>query len=375
MRDMPYSLAIFWHERQRFLPAVLAVAFSAVLIALQCGLLLGIFSITSLVVDSTSADVWLGSPGILSVDQATPIPARYLACLARQPEVEHCEIYLKCLASWVKPGASGSELCMVIGTRLAGDALGPVRKFDLATRYLLTEPGTVIVDKSELERLGIRGVDDWAEINGHRVRVVALVDGLQSIAAPYVYCSTETARQLLRWPAVQTTYVLARCHDAASASVVVERLRDNHHVSVFTAEELSWRTRLHWMMKTKAGIALGFAAALGLLVGAVVTSQTLYAATAVSLREYAMLRALGIPRRKMRAMVLAQSLWVGAFGIGLGVPAVYSLAEGAAALGGKVLLSPWLVAAAGTVTLVMALLSGLVALRSLRLAEPAALLR
>ena len=372
---MPYSLAILWHERQRFLPAVLAVAFSALLIALQCGLLLGIFSITSLPVDSTSADIWLGSPGILSVDQGTPIPAPYLACLARQPEVEHCEIYLKGLASWVKPGARGSELCMVIGTRLAGDALGAVRKIDLATRYLLTEPGSVIVDKTELGRLGIRGVGDRAEINGHRVRVVALVEGLQSIAAPYVYCSTETARLLLRLPADQTTYVLARCHDPASASVVVERLRANPNVSVFTAEELSWRTRLHWMMKTKAGIALGFAAALGLLVGAVVTSQTLYAATAVSLREYAVLRALGIPRWRMRAMVLAQSLWVGVIGIGLGVPAVFSLAEGAAALGAKVLLSPWLVAAAGTVTLVMALLSGLVALRSLRLAEPATLLR
>jgi len=74
-------------------------------------------------------------------------------------------------------------------------------------------------------------------------------------------------------------------------------------------------------------------------------------------------------------MVLAQSLWVGVFGIALGVPAVYSLAGGAAALGAKVLLSPWLVTAAGTVTLVMALVSGLVALRSLRLAEPATLLR
>jgi putative ABC transport system permease protein len=264
---------------------------------------------------------------------------------------------------------------MVIGTRLAGDALGAVRTVDLATRYRLTEPGSVIVDQTELGRLGIRGVGDQAEINGHRVRVVALVEGLQSIAAPYVYCSTETARQLLRLPADQTTYVLARCHEATSAAVVVERLRADPHVSVFTAEELSWHTRLHWMMKTKAGIALGFAAALGLLVGAVVTSQTLYAATAVSVREYAMLRALGIPRRRMRAMVLAQSLWVGVIGIGLGAPAVYSLAEGAAALGAKVLLSPWLVAAAGTVTLVMALLSGLVALRSLRLAEPATLLR
>jgi putative ABC transport system permease protein len=372
---MPYSLAIFWHDRQRFLPAVLAVAFSALLMALQCGLLLGIFSITSLPVDSTSADLWLGGPGILSVDQGTPIPATYLASLARQPEVEQCEIYLKGLASWVKPDAHGSELCMVIGTRLAGDALGAVRKIDPTTRYLLTEPGAVVVDKTELGRLGIGGVGDRAEINGQRVRVVALVEGLQSIAAPYIYCSTETARVLLRLPADQTTYVLARCHDSASAAAVAERLRSNPNVSVFTADDLSWRTRLHWMMKTKAGIALGFAAALGLLVGAVVTSQTLYAATAGSLREYAVLRALGIPRWRMCASVLAQSLWVGVLGIGIGVPTVYTLAQGAAGLGAKVLLSPWLVAAAGFVTLVMAMLSGLVALRSLRLAEPATLLR
>jgi putative ABC transport system permease protein len=289
--------------------------------------------------------------------------------------VDQCEIYLKGLASWVKPDVRGSELCMVIGARLASNSLGSVRKIDPATRYLLTEPGAVIVDKTELGRLGIGGIGDRAEINGQRVRVVALVEGLQSIAAPYVYCSTETARLLLRLPSDQTTYVLARCHDAASAPVVAERLRANSNVSVFTAAELSWRTRLHWMMKTKAGIALGFAAALGLLVGAVVTSQTLYAATAASLREYAVLRALGIPRWRMRASVLAQSLWVGILGIGLGVPAVYFLARGATALGAKVLLSPWLVAAAGTVTLVMALLSGLVALRSLRLAEPATLLR
>jgi putative ABC transport system permease protein len=370
-----YSLATLWYERQRFLPAVLAVAFSALLIALQCGLLLGIFSITSLPVDSTGADIWLGSPGILSVDQGTPIPETYLACLASQPEVEDCEIYLKGLASWIKPGACGSELCMVIGTRLAGDAMGAVRKLDPEKRSLLTEPGSVIVDEAELGRLGIRGVGDRAEINGHRVRIVAVVDGLQSIAAPYVFCSTETARQLLGLPREQTTYVLARCRDPASAPRVVERLRANPNVSVFTAGELSWRTRLHWMMKTKAGIALGFAAALGLLVGAVVTSQTLYAATAGSLREYAVLRALGIPRWRMRATVLAQSLWVGVLGIGLGAAAVFCAAQSAAALGARVLLSPWLLAAAGTVTLVVTLLSGLVALRSLRLAEPAALLR
>ncbi len=51
------------------------------------------------------------------------------------------------------------------------------------------------------------------------------------------------------------------------------------------------RTRMYWLTQTNAGIGMGFTAALALLVGLVVTSQTLYAATAASLREYAVLRA------------------------------------------------------------------------------------
>src|SRR5271165_3594034 len=85
--NMPYSLATLWHERQRFLPGVLAVAFSALLIALQCGLLLGLFSITSLPIDHTTADVWVGHPEVPSVDLGRPIPDAWQAYLA-MPGVE-----------------------------------------------------------------------------------------------------------------------------------------------------------------------------------------------------------------------------------------------------------------------------------------------
>ena len=176
-----------------------------------------------------------------------------------------------------------------------------------------------------------------------------------------------------------TTYILGRCKNPADAAVVVKRMRekdpDRAHMSVFTASEFSLRTRMHWLTKTKAGIALGYAALLGLLVGAVVTSQTLYAATAASMREYAVLQALGIPRWRMATGVLSQSFWVGITGIAIALPTVFALAWVADLLGARVMLPPEVLAGAGAVTLVMAMLSGLAALRSLRLAEPAILLR
>ena len=46
---MSYSLATLWHERQRFLPGVLAVAFSALLIAPV------VVSVRSIVIDAMPA--------------------------------------------------------------------------------------------------------------------------------------------------------------------------------------------------------------------------------------------------------------------------------------------------------------------------------
>jgi putative ABC transport system permease protein len=373
---MSYSLTTLWHEKNRFLPGILAVAFSALLIALQCGLLLGLFSITSIPIDRTRADVWVTAPDVLSVDLGRPIDAgSTFAKVTAQPEVARTEVYMQGFAYWSKPNG-GNELCMVIGSRLEDDSLGDVDMLTPDMRSKLTEHGAIVLDESELGRLGIKGVGDYAEITGHRVRVVGLTKGIKSLAGPYVFCSLYTATDLLRLGGTDmTTYVLARCHDPSQASVVVDRLRQSDKITAFTAPVFSLRSRMHWLTKTKAGIALGYAAALGLLVGAVVTSQTLYAAVAAQLREYAVLRALGIPRWRMGLTVLAQSFWVGLIGVCLAMPAAFALAEVADHLGVRVMLPPDLLAAAIGITMLMAMLSGLAALRSLRLVEPAMLLR
>src|SRR5262245_7876858 len=171
---MSYALATLWHERQRFLPGVLAVAFSALLIALQCGLLLGLFSITSIPVDHTRAHVWVGAPAVLSVDLGRPIPESFHSRLANQPEVETPEVFFQGFAYWAKP-KGGSELCVVIGSRLEDSSLGAVKELTPELRSRLTEPGAIVIDESEVARLGLKGIGDVAEISGRRVRLVGLV--------------------------------------------------------------------------------------------------------------------------------------------------------------------------------------------------------
>ncbi len=77
----------------------------------------------------------------------------------------------------------------------------------------------------------------------------------------------------------------------------------------------------------------------------------------------------------MALSVMAQSFWIGVFGIALAVPAIIILGKLGTQVGAKVDLPWWLWTFAVGITMMMALVSGLFALRSLRLVEPVALLR
>ena len=98
-----------------------------------------------------------------------------------------------------------------------------------------------------------------------------------------------------------------------AAAQVRERLRSLSEVTVYDTERFSWKSQAYWLSTTKAGLGVGFVAFLSLLIGAIVTSQTLYAATVTSIKELALLRALGAPRSRMRVFVVQQSFLVGIF--------------------------------------------------------------
>jgi putative ABC transport system permease protein len=373
----PYSLLIIWRERNRFLPAVLAVAFSGQLITLQVGLLLGTLSVLSLPIDHTGADIWVASRDVRTLEMGTPIPESWMSRATADPAVRDTEPLLFNFAYWQKPHG-GSEVCCVVGTRLGDGAIGLLRDLTPEQRVRLTEPGAVIVDEAELGRLGLTGIGDAAEVSGVHVRVVGLVHGFKSVGGPFVFCSLRTARMLLppfRERPDDIMYLLVRCRHAEEAPGVVERLRRYPDLSAYTRDDFSAKTRLYWMTETKAGVGMSFTALLALIVGVVVTNQTLYAAVASSLREYAVLRALGIPRWRMFAMVLAQSFWIGVTGCVVAVPAIYALGSAAQAGGATMYLPPALLGAGAGLTMLTALLSGVAALRSLRLVEPITLLR
>src|SRR5207245_4785099 len=139
----------------RFVLASVAVAVSAVLIAVQAGLLIGLLSMMSTPVDKADADVWVGYPGVRSVDLGQAIPAHYRNRVAAQPEVREVEEVEMGFAQWVVP-SNGTrketliEPCMIIGTRLDAHSIAAAEPLRRDPRLLasLAEPSTVRLDRS-----------------------------------------------------------------------------------------------------------------------------------------------------------------------------------------------------------------------------------
>lgn len=375
---MSYALQTLWHERARYASGVLAVTFSAVLIALQCGLMLGLFKITSIPVDNTTADIWVGSTAVPSVDLGKPIPMSYLSRVQGMPGVTSVELYIANFASFTKP-VGGTEMCFLLGSNTDYGSAGAATPLTREQLDALTLPDSIIVDQSDVKRLGLDNPEGKAKINGKEVKLVGTVKGLKSLAAPWVFCSMHTARHLLGFllPADHVTYLLARCESPARSKEIVAELKERYSADMgaYTAEEFSTGSRLYWLLRTKAGIAIGYAALLGLVVGSVITAQTLYSATAANAKEFAILLALGIPRWRISLMVLMQSFWVGIVGIVLSYPACLALKAAARQVGADVDLRWEVLAGTAVVTVGMALISGLFALRSVRQIEPMTLLR
>lgn len=371
---MLYAIRTILYDKKRYFAGILAVAFSALLISMQVGILIGLIGVVSVPILNSQADVWAAFPDTPACDLGRPMPSYWIDRLWAHPEIETADEFIEGFRYW-QTDSGKNELVVILGMNLEDGGLGPIGQLSAVDRAKLTEPGAVILDRKDAGRLDVKELGDEAEIGGQRVRVVGFTQNMRAVTGPYVLCSLSTARQLIGMRDDQATYLLARCKDPARTSKVVEDLRNFDRWSVFGAAEFQNRSEMHWIAKTKAGVALGFAAVLGLAVGCSITSQTLYSAIAASLRELAVLRALGIPRWRNVLFVLQQALVVGVTGLLLAAPVTYGLLLLVRSLGTQAVMPGWLIVLTTSLTLGMSILAGLFALRSLKGVEPAQLLR
>jgi putative ABC transport system permease protein len=191
-------------------------------------------------------------------------------------------------------------------------------------------PSSVIVDDLFRSRLRVTSVGEEIELQSQRAVVRGFSSGVRSFtASPYVFTSLKSAvRYDRRYRDDQVTYVLIKCQEHCDLAKVKAQLAAQlDDVDVLTTDEFARRTTIYWMLETGAGITVAITAMLGLVVGTVITSQTLFSLTQNHLREYAVLLALGFSRGQLAIIAAWQSLLLGGAGVAAGAAGFFAAAN------------------------------------------------
>lgn len=369
---MAFTLALrnLVHDKVRLAVTLTGVIFAVVLISVQIGIFIGFTRTISGVIDNSGADIWIASKGLKNFDIALPMDERKVYRALSVPDVEKAAKFIVQFANWKKP-RGGQESIQIVGFETRSGLGGPWNVIQGSLGALDIED-TVFVDELYLDRLGLEGVGETAEINDRRARIAGMTRGIRSFTtSPFVFASFKNALQYSTVAEDQTIYILVKAREGADLEELKGRLAVAvGDVDVFTTAEFSALTQHYWMFSTGAGVALLLAAGLGLVVGMVVVAQTLYATTMDHLPEFATLKAMGAPNSYIYRIITLQAALSAVVGYSAGM-ALSLAAARASRHGDALVLIPFEFAVAMfAVTLAMCLGASFISINKVTRIDP-----
>ncbi|WP_430420183.1 ABC transporter permease [Phenylobacterium sp.] len=380
---MSLALATLLYEWRRYSAAMVALAVAGLLILAQVGMFTGIVKGVTATLDRSRADLIIMPAKMESLINSGggSLPARLQPQMYMHPEVAEVAAWDIEGGRWVNHPKDGKKaVTTYVDVNLVDTRPGAVTlpvDFTEETRRALMEPYSVAIDESQLGRLGVK-LGDTASLNGKTIRVRAILTGYPNINNASITVSRDTLRLLgMVQKNGKTGPLMVRLKDPARAEIVREQLNESAKGAyrAWTRAELAQANQGALMKEQIIGLFITATVIIGTFIGIAITSMTLRGAILSSIKEFASLRALGVPMNALRAIVLELSLWVGVAGFivtAILTVGVYLLAlKGGVPMGFPLF---WDIFVA-ILLLVIAGLSGLFSIGVLKKSQPADLLR
>jgi len=379
---MSLALSTLIYEWRRYMAAVVALAFSGLLVLAQVGMFIGIGQAFSATIDRSPADIMVLGPKAEGLfNGGASLPARILPTVFMHPEVAQVRDMDGDGGMWRVPAKEGGkpkqEFVQIMTVDPYPGSVTLPTDFKPEVWRALQEPYSVALDKSALARLGVK-LGDKASLNGKTVRVRAVIEGYPNMMQAMVIMSRDTLRLLgLAYKSDRVGPLMIKLQDPSRAEQVVAQLNatSGGKYRAWTRDDLAKANEQMMMKEQIIGVMLGFSLFLGLLIGVGITSQTLRGAILANIKEFASLRALGVSMGSLRRIVLELSFWVGIAGLGATALLVAGVASLAKATGVPMGFTPTFIGVVVVFLMFIAMLSGAMALGVLKKSQPADLLR
>jgi len=368
------------HRPLRLAVAVAGIAFAVLLILMQLGFRAALFESTLRFHERFRYDIALFSTDSVFIVRPAPFTIRRLYEALGSPDVASVSPVYIFPATWKNPWNNERRSINAVG-------LDP-------TRDLLETPGFA----ENLHRLGAQDVvlfdrasrpefgpvaAQWSddrqietEVNDRAVEVVGLVEIGPSFGIDGTLLTSvdNWLRLFPERPRNQIQLGLVTLKPGVDPVAARDRLRAKvpPDVLVMTKADFAAREKAYWNGATPIGYVFAFGAIMGLVVGAIIVYQILFADVSEHLREYATLRAIGYRNRFVAGIVLQQAAILAVLGYLPGMAASWWLYRSAAhATRLPLHLTAERASTVFLLTLAMCALSGFLALRKVRRLDPA----
>jgi putative ABC transport system permease protein len=360
---------------RRTLAAIAGVAFAALLIFVQLGFLGSIRATATIVYAKLPFDVAITSANYLSFARPGRFPRDRLTRVQEVSGVTAVRPLQIGLQQWLNPVTQTRRGIFVLGVDPADSPFDPaVLPTELVAR--LRQPDTVLMDRRSRPEFGPQEVGTETAMGVLPVRVVGNFElGTGFAADGMVVVSSDTfARAFGSALGQMVSLGLVQLADPADAGPAADRLNDllPEDVRAVTQAELFAEEEKHWTWDTSLGNIFIMGVALAFVVGVVFVYQVMASDIGNRLGEYATLKAMGYTDRYISGVVLQQAVMLAVAGY---VPG-YLAAEGVYAVlraRAKLPIAMTLPVAGEVLALAVAMcaVSGVLALRKVRSADPA----
>jgi putative ABC transport system permease protein len=379
-RRIPLAWLQLLHERRRLLAATAGIGFAVVLMLMQLGFEDALLSSAGLHFSHMSCDIALVSPQYEFLLSPKGFPERRLYQTLAVDGVLSVEAVYCGQAAWKNPWTRRERTVFLIGFQPRPgyfDLAGVDQKI-----AALREGEQVLFDARARPEFGPVGPEVRSgrtvisEVADRRVRVAGVFHlGTSFGIDGTVLMSDRNFFRILPYRRRDIVNIgLIKLKPGTDVAVARARIaaRLPNDVRVVTHEGLVRLEKTYWSTNTPVGFVFKLGLVMGLFVGCIIVYQILYTDVSDHLDEYATLKAMGYRDRFLFSVVIEEAVILSFFGFlpGLGLSGLlYNLAANATLLPLRMPVTR--VITVYLLTLLMCIISGALAMRKLRQADPA----
>jgi putative ABC transport system permease protein len=368
------------HNRARLFAALAGVAFANILVLMQLGFLGALISSIGLPYQQMNADIMISASDMNTLADGSPLPRQRMYQALAVPGVASAAPLYYGKIDWKQADGTVRNL----DTFGIDPALVTFNNDEInAARATLALPDQGIIDRKtrNVPKQIFSAIDSGKplifESKGRTLTIPkTFTVGGGFSADGYLIVSDQTFFRLFPQRSQGApNHILLKLSPGANADRVIADLRN-----VIPAYDNIVRTKAETISKDTAfqttqrpvGIVFGFGIVIGVIVGIIIVYQVLSSDVADHMREYATMKAIGYRQRFFIGIILEEALVLAILGFIPGVIVAYLLYLAVAALTG--LPVSMTSSRAGMVlagTILMCVLSGVIATRKLARANPA----